>query len=122
MNWYIPLTIAPGIALTILSTTNIILSLNAEISQLKKEQSPELEVVIKKKLSQLTLLSIAISFLYLSMLSLLLSGLVQVIEESVNYAGKAFLIGGVSLTILALSLLIFYSIRAVLIRRMHLKI
>ena len=122
MNWYIPLTIAPGIALTILSTTNIILSLNAEISQLKKEQSPELEVVIKKKLSQLTLLSITISFLYLSMLSLLLSGLVQVIEESVNYAGKAFLIGGVSLTILALSLLIFYSIRAVLIRRMHLKI
>lgn len=122
MNWYIPLTIAPGIALTILSTANIILSLNAEISQLKKEQSPELEVVIKKKLSQLTLLSIAISFLYLSMLSLLLSGLVQVIEESVNYAGKAFLIGGVSLTILALSLLIFYSIRAVLIRRMHLKI
>ena len=52
MEWYIPMTIIPGIGLIILSTTNIILALNNEISNLENEKRINVSI-IKSKLSQL---------------------------------------------------------------------
>ena len=37
MQWILPLTVLPGIALIILSTSNLVISLNNEITQLKEE-------------------------------------------------------------------------------------
>ncbi len=38
MQWILPLTVLPGIALIILSTSNLVISLNNEITQLNKEK------------------------------------------------------------------------------------
>ena len=122
MTWYIPLTIIPGIALIIMSTSNFVVALNTEISLLKKEGSDQNRSIIKLKLNQLTRLSIAISFQYLSLLLLLLSGVTQGLKEQTNTLGKAFLISGVILATLSISILIFYSIKALFIRRKHLSL
>lgn len=38
MQWIIPITVLPGIALIVLSTSNILLNLNNEVTQLNKEK------------------------------------------------------------------------------------
>jgi len=45
MDWYFPITLIPGIALLILSTTNFILGLNVELSQLAEENSRDDEII-----------------------------------------------------------------------------
>jgi len=95
MAWYIPLTIIPGVALIILSTSNFTIALNAEISQMKKENSEINKSIIKQKLNQLTKLSIAISCQYLGL-------------------------SGVMCVSLSILILIFYSFKALFIRRAHL--
>jgi len=122
MAWYIPLTIIPGVALLILSTTNLIVALNAEITMLKKEGAVELQEIVKLKLAQLTRLSISISLLYLGVLVLLLSGVVQGLGETYQLTGKYLLMAAVLLVCAAILILIIYSIKAVRVRIKHLKI
>ena len=38
MQWIIPITVLPGIALIVLSTSNLVVSLNKEIAGLNKEK------------------------------------------------------------------------------------
>lgn len=53
MEWYIPMTIIPGIGLLILSTSNIMLSLNNEITQLNNQRDKRIDIIVKLKLAQL---------------------------------------------------------------------
>jgi len=122
MVWYIPLTIIPGVALLILSTTNLIVSLNAEITALRKEKSEEIKHIVKLKLGQLTKLSVAISFLYFAVLLLLFSGVVQGLSDIYQTVGKYLLLGSILFVTTAISILIVYSIKAVKIRITHLNI
>jgi len=122
MAWYIPFTIIPGVALLILSTTNLIISLNTEIQILKKEGTEELGKIVKLKLAQLTRLSIAISFLYLGVLLLLLSGIAQGFGEAFQITSRSLLMGAVLFVSIAILILIIYSLKAVVIRVKHLSI
>jgi len=120
MAWYIPLTVIPGVALLILSTTNLIISLNTEIPLLKKEGTEEMNCIVALKLAQLVKLSIAVSFLYLGVLQLLLAGVVLGLGEVYHAAGKSLLMSAVLFVSTAILILVIYSIKAVKIRIQHL--
>ena len=120
MEWYIPMTIIPGIGLIILSTSNIMLALNNEISNLEDRQSRKNEI-IKSKLSQLKSLSISIVFQYLGVLFFLLSGIVASVLKT-DFIPQVLLFIGVGVISISILLLLFYSIKSVSIRQRHLNI
>ena len=122
MAWYIPFTIIPGVGLIILSTSNIILNLNNEISQLKGLEKEKLYPIIEAKLRQLKSLSWAITYQYCGVFAFLLSGIIAALVANFQDLSKYILvIGGLFFT-LSLYLLINYSFKAVKIRQRHLKI
>ena len=51
MQWIIPLTVLPGIALIVLSTSNLLISLNIEISLLNKEKDKYQQIAEKLQIS-----------------------------------------------------------------------
>jgi hypothetical protein len=120
MEWYVPITIIPGIGLLILSTSAILLNLNGEISQLNKSRSQYSEI-INLKLKQLKKLSIAISMQYLSVLFFLFSGIIRAIYMDEKIWSEYVLLAGVLAASISISILLIYSIKAVSIRQKHLK-
>ena len=123
MDWYLPITIIPGIGMIILSTTNLLLQLNNEISRLEAQKpfDKQCSLIIKDKLNQLKTLSIALVLQYLSIFFLLISG-VSGLFSLIN-AWRIFpLFTGVFMMMLAIILLIKYAYKAVMVRQNHLKI
>ncbi len=120
MEWYIPMTIIPGIGLIILSTSNIMLALNKEITNLEDRQAKNIEI-INSKLSQLKSLSISIVFQYLGVLFFLLSGIVASVLNT-DLIPQVLLFIGVGVISISILLLLFYSIKSVSIRQRHLNI
>jgi hypothetical protein len=120
MEWYIPISLLPGIAILIMSTGNFIVALNAELKELKK-QFTLYEVIIKLKIQQLRRLSIAIAGLYLSVFVFTLLGFFIWfgVPEVIDYIVLviAFLI-----MTYAVFLLVSFSIRAIKIRDLHMQI
>jgi len=122
MPWYLPITILPGIALLILSTTNLLTALNDEISvlNLKKELYKS---VISKKLGQLKLLILTIIGLYISAFLMVLSGLLIAVEFNLTVnLPKIVLLVGVLALFVAIVLILVYTIRSYKIRLVHLKL
>ncbi|OYT12345.1 MAG: hypothetical protein B6I18_00840 [Bacteroidetes bacterium 4572_112] len=112
MEWYIPITIIPGIGLIITSTSNIMLELNREITELINVYKADNDI-ISAKLTQLKTLSISIAFQYLGILFFLLSGITTSLIESFVLQ-KSLLIIGVVFIAISVSLLLIYSIKAVI--------
>ncbi|MCI2228514.1 hypothetical protein MC378_04995 [Polaribacter sp. MSW13] len=118
-NWYLPITIVPGLGLLILSTSNLMVTLSNEISTMI-ENSKE-KTIIAKKLKQLKLLNMGMVFFYVAVALLLVSA----VFNGLYSAGKISLYTSVLAIIFALiglfSLVIF-SFRAVTIRQKQFKI
>jgi len=121
MEWYIPMTIIPGIGLLILSTSNIMLALNMEINELEMELNPNIGI-IRSKLSQLKRLSIAIVFLYIGVLLFLVAGVLKSINDEAMGLFTGLLLTGVGSVIVSIIFLLIHSVKAVRIRQRHLKI
>ena len=106
----------------ILSTYNLIISLNEELERLLKD-ADEFQLLIDRKLSQMKLLTYSLAGLYLSTALLVLSGLLSFskrYEEGIfSSSASVSLITGVTLIFISLIILILYSVRAVTIRRAH---
>ncbi|MDZ7807258.1 MAG: hypothetical protein U5K71_09080 [Gracilimonas sp.] len=121
-SWYLPITIVPGIGLLILSTSNLIVSLNEELERLF-EDIDEYQQLIDLKLLQMRLLTYSLSGLYLSTAFLVLSGLFSFSRKidviAFGNAASILLLTGVTLIFLSLIILIVYSAKAVNIRRAH---
>ena len=116
-NWYLPITIVPGIGLLILSTSNLMVTLSNELNGLIKEQSKD-DSIIHRKLTQLKTLNRAMVFFYIAVACLAISGLIgglqfKAIEKSATYIS----ILGIIIMLLGLFSLIKYSYRAVSIRQ-----
>jgi len=116
-NWYLPITIVPGIGLLILSTSNLMVTLTNELSGLIKEQSKD-DAIIHRKLAQLKTLNRAMVLFYMAVACLAISGLIEglqlkVIEKSATYISVL----GIIIMLLGLFSLIKYSYRAVSIRQ-----
>lgn len=120
MEWYIPITILPGIGFLILSTANFIVSLNIEIKELEGENKTNY-IIIKQKIKQLKKLSYSLIGQYIASFSLVIGGIVA---KAFNDKGTTnyFVFSGVIILALSLVLLIVYSIKALKIRQEHLKI
>ncbi len=118
MEWYLPITIIPGIGLVILSTSNILLALNREITQLEAAAQENVSI-IASKLVQLKTVSFSIVFQYIGVLLFLLSGLGSF---TLQKGALLLLMAGVGFVALSILLLLVYSARAIAIRQKHLKI
>jgi len=118
-EWYIPITILPGICLLILSTSNIMIDLSTEVRILIHENETT-SALIERKLKQLKLINRAMVFLYLSVGGFVISGLLSGIGENVGVHfnfGLYVLFLGIAMAMLALFSLILYSFRAVRLRQ-----
>ncbi|NAS31319.1 hypothetical protein GTQ40_10080 [Flavobacteriaceae bacterium R38] len=117
-NWYIPITILPGIALLILSTSNILIALSNEIAErIKQHIDPTLT---KRKLRQLNLLTKGLVGLYIGAGSMVIAGIMSGIQNYIaiteDLATFFMLIGTISLFV-SIGFLITFSFRAVKIRQ-----
>lgn len=118
-DWYIPITIIPGIGLLILSTSNMMVTLSSEINTLIHGEDKS-EAIIKRKLVQLKLLNRAMVLFYIAIASLVTAALISGISVKLDTAQNATLyviILGIMMLLLGLFWLIKYSYRAVSIRQ-----
>ncbi|NER14609.1 hypothetical protein GWK08_14230 [Leptobacterium flavescens] len=117
-TWYIPITILPGIALLILSTSNILIALSNEIADRIKQNIDPL--MTKRKLSQLNLLTKGLVGLYVGAGSMVIAGILAGIQNFIaltkDLATVSMLIGTISLFI-SIGFLITFSFKAVRIRQ-----
>lgn len=115
MEWYFPITIIPGIALLILSTTSLILGLNAELTQLSEEKK-RFEIIVDQKIIQLKRISFAVFWLYMGIFLFLISGMgAAMVEDTIQWP-KFILLAGVLSVTGAIILLLIFSIKSVKIR------
>lgn len=127
MEWYGPLTVLPAVGLLILSTSNFIVNLYAEIHSMayqdpEKPEYPEgLYAIMEKKLDQLKKLGHAITSLYAAVLIFLLAGIEKAVLEIDQFFFSLMLLG-VMLTTVALLYLLVFGYRSIKIRQEHLKI
>ena len=120
MEWYIPISLLPGIALIILSTSNFIIALNNEVKELKKNRELY-ERIITLKITQLKRLSISISGLYLSVLIFTIIGLLSWFSISQPIV-ISILIIAILIMSFSVLLLVSFAVRAIRIRDLHLNI
>jgi len=118
-NWFVPITFLPAIGLLIMSTSNLVVSLNEELHFLrdKKMQDPN----VKKKINQLGKLTRAMVSMYISASLFTLAGIVLAIEFFADYLNESIGVwlscAGAFFLLAAMIILIFFSINAVKIRR-----
>ena len=121
MQWIIPITVLPGIALILLSTSNLLVSLNREISLLNQQKKKYGEI-INLKIIQLKRLNWSLVLLYIGILFFLVSGVLGAILEPETQYPVAGMIAGVMIFIPAIIILIIYGFKSIYIRQRHLKI
>ena len=116
-NWYLPITLVPGLGLLILSTSNLMVTLSNELSGLIKEHSKD-ESIILRKLAQLKILNRAMVFFYISVACLAIAGLIGSLQLSFIKNSTTYIsIIGIFIMILGLLSLIKYSYTTVNIRQ-----
>nr|WP_321246133.1 hypothetical protein [uncultured Psychroserpens sp.] len=116
-NWYLPITIVPGIGLLILSTTNLMVTLSNELNGLINEQSKD-DSIILRKLAQLKTLNLTMVFFYIAVACLAISGLIGGLQlKTIESSAKYISVLGIVIMLLGLFFLIKYSYRAVSIRQ-----
>lgn len=121
MEWYFPITIIPGIALLILSTTSLIVGLNAELTQLAEEKK-RFEIIIDQKINQLKRISFALFWLYMGIFLFLISSMgAALVENEIQWPKFILLVGVLSVTG-AIILLLIFSIKSVRIRIAYLQL
>lgn len=76
MNWYIPITLLPGISLLLLATVTLTVSLNAEIKDMLDRNNCDTDI-LRKKLYQLKKLTIAQTGIYISIAMFVFAGLIS---------------------------------------------
>ena len=115
-EWYIPITIIPGVGLLIMSTSGLVANLSNEIAALIKESCQAHRSLIEKKIDHLTRLTRAMVTLYCSSAVLVPSGILKVVLSE-NPIPEALLFIGALLLFAGLFFLMRYSIFAVRIRK-----
>jgi len=116
-NWYLPITIVPGIGLLILSTSNLMVTLSNELDGFIKKQSQD-ESIISRKLIQLKTLNRVMVFFYIAVAFMAIAGLVGGLQlKIINNTATYISIIGIVFMLLGLFLLIKYSYKAVDIRQ-----
>lgn len=119
MQWYIPITIIPGIGLIIMSTSNLLIALNNEVSAMIRKREIFSEI-IALKIGQMKRLNWAMVFLYTGILCFLISGLLAVLINPLGLLVRIIMIAGVACSMVAIVYLISFGFRSIQIREKHL--
>ena len=119
-KWYLPITILPGVGLLIMSTSNLLNALSAELTHLIKEDRECMYTIIEQKITQLGLLNLALVAFYLSAASLVMAGLSGRLQLSPTLITWLMVLG-IGSILGALALLTQYSLRAVRIKKAQFK-
>ena len=117
-NWYLPITIVPGLGLLILSTSNLMVTLSNEINTMI--ESSKQKIIITKKIKQLKLLNMAMVFFYVAVAFLLISAVINglyTVEKTSLYISVLAII----FALIGLFSLVIFSFRAVSIRQNQFK-
>ena len=117
-NWYLPITIVPGLGLLILSTSNLMVTLSSEINGMI--ESTAQKNMISQKLKQLKLLNMAMVFFYITIAFLLISAVISGLYD-LEKISLFISIFAILLALMGLISLIIYSFRAVRIRQNQFK-
>lgn len=117
-NWYLPITLVPGLGLLILSTSNLMITLSNEISTMI-ERTKEKTIIIRK-LAQLKMLNMAMVFFYIAIAILLISAILNGLY-SIQKASLYITVLAIISALIGLLSLIIYSFRAVKIRQNQFK-
>jgi hypothetical protein len=122
MEWYLPITILPGIGMLIFSTTNQMLVISTEIGGLLSKKCTEFEHQIAGlKIKQIRRLNYASALLYLAAGAYVLSGIVGASLNSFNSHSNAILLSGTVCIFVALLMLIVFSFNTIKIRQIQFK-
>jgi len=113
-NWYVPITILPGVALLILSTSNLLIALSGEIKQRIIDNQDK--TVTLKKLKQLKLLNRGMVGFYIGSGCMVGAGIQDFLTYSKICSKILMLLGTLSIFV-SIAFLIVFSIRAVRIRQ-----
>lgn len=124
MNWYLPITIIPGIGMLILSTVTQMLNVSSEINGMLMNKCSDFQHMISDmKIKQLGRLTRATALLYLATACYVLSGILGLIysHDAVwGYPSLALYLG-TCFVFIALGFLIVYAFKAVAIRKIQFK-
>lgn len=124
-EWYIPITILPGVGLLIMSTSNILNMLSNELSALIKDQCDSLRDIIELKISQLGLITKSLVGFYISSACFVLAGLAGALGDSVHASAGTnifiLMIIGTVCVLVSLIFLTIYALRAVQIKKNQFK-
>lgn len=119
MEWYIPITILPGIGMLVLSTTSQMMTLSGEVNSLLIDKCSDFDhMIASKKIKQLGLLTRASTALYIASGLYVLSGIFGVLEFLRTIANTILYLG----TLFFFSVLVFlivYALRTVRIRELQ---
>ena len=121
MQWILPVSVLPGIALIVLSTSNLVISLNKEIAGLNMDKEKYRDI-IRLKLIQLKRLNWSLVLMYLGILLFLSSGVLGALTEPENIYTFLSMIAGLGLIIRAIILLVIYGFKSIYIREKHLRL
>jgi len=122
MEWYIPITMLPGLGMLTLSTTHQMMMLSAEVGDLLSDKCSKFQHEISdKKIKQLGRLTRAAALLYISAACFVLSGILGAFILGTAWARipELVLILGVVLVLVALCLLIIYGVHTIRIRMLQ---
>ncbi|NOZ07869.1 MAG: hypothetical protein GXO91_03195 [FCB group bacterium] len=120
MDWYIPITMLPGIGLVILSTSNLLIALNDEIRDLNL-QKEKYSNIIQLKLIQLKRLNMALVEQYICVFMLIAAGVLGGISAGfrTSFVTYAVVAGSIILSV-SIGTLIVFAVVSISIRRKHL--
>ena len=119
-EWYVPITILPGIGLLIISTSSLLVNLDNEISTLLHSNKQDDIVLSQKKLKQLNLLNLAMIGFYIGSATFVNSGILMILHNAFSWCrdtSLGFIIVGILAVLVSLCLLILFSFKAVRIRK-----
>lgn len=116
-NWYLPITLVPGIGLLILSTSNLMVTLSNELNGFKIEDLKD-DAIFSRKLAQLKTLNRSMVLFYSAVACLAIAGLIGGLQlSSIKNSATYISVIGIVIMILGLLSLIKYSFKAVSIRQ-----
>lgn len=118
MEWYLPITIIPGIGLLLLSTSNLLVNLNSEINTLSLD--PLKKEITHRKIKQLKRLNYVMVFFYVTVSLLVIAGLLESISTQINLQlniGICVTTLGIVFFLIGLLNLVIYSLKAIKIRQ-----
>ena len=122
MEWFVPITILPGVGMLILSTTTQMMAVSSEIGNYLSKPCSEFEHMISdKKIHQLRRLTWSTALLYSAAALLVLSGLLGAVlnETSIMALPDIILYLAAVLVFIALAILINYGFHTINIRTLQ---